>query len=419
MSVWSYAAPFRRLAEILDFCAVYFATLWGRCAVLSFPILGIALLLRKLVWKRGPFIKGAVWAVFVSAPFLGKLRVFYESRACLPLILWQSWCSGYWPVRYGYLLGIAVGVILSYRRRAKLRRILRGLPSEEIDGQRIFLCDAEVSPFATGLLFPKIVIPKIAWEHLNKSDLQTIVLHERTHIRLGHLWIFFLWDVLCSLLWVNPFLRFCAGKLREDMEHICDAVTIRQSGRDALSYGRALLESLTLFQEKTFSPAAFAGGTAFDETKERFRRVRDYRPYSRRNAAAICVCMIALSFAVLSAIQKLSLPRYTELSGFTVYQVSHDTEFVTVYQTDSDGGFPLIFDGNGAKIDVRAFRALLPDEAPKDGLYGILWGGFLKVPGIGGAMNAVYFDSPSDGAAVSVEFFDVNDLLYVQLIKLL
>ena len=256
-------------------------------------------------------------------------------------------------------------------------------------------------------------------EQLNENDLKTIILHERTHIRLCHLWIFFLWDVLCSLLWVNPFLRFCAGKLREDMEHICDAVTIRASGRDALSYGRALLKSLTLFREKTLFPAAFAGGTAFSETKERLHRVRDYRPYSRRNAAAICVCTIALSFAVLSTIQKLSLPRYTELSGFTVYQVSHDTEFVTVYQTDSDDGFPLICDGDGAKIDVRAFRALLPDDAPQDGLYGILWGGFLKVPGIGGGMNAVYFDTPLDGNAVSVEFFDVNDLLYVKLVKLL
>ena len=169
MSVWSYAAPFRRLAEVLDFCAVYFTTLWGRRAVLSFPILGIALLLRKLVWKRGSFIKGTVWAVFVSAPFLGKLRVFYENRACLPLILWQSWCSGSWPVRYGYLLGIAISVIVSYRRRAKLRRILRGLPSEEMDGQRIFLCDAAVSPFATGLLFPKIVIPVTALEQLNEA----------------------------------------------------------------------------------------------------------------------------------------------------------------------------------------------------------------------------------------------------------
>ena len=256
---------------------------------------------------------------------------------------------------------------------------------------------------------------------MDGNDLKTIILHERTHIRLGHLWIFFLWDALRSLLWVNPFLRFCAGKLRQDMEHICDAVTIRASGQDAMSYGRTLLKSLTLFREKAAFPAAFAGGTAFHETKERLRRVRDYRPYSRRNAAAICVCTIALSFAVLTAIQKLSLPRYTELSGFTVYQVNYDTEFVTVYQTGSNDGLPLIFDGNGAEaeIDAQAFRALLPDNTPKDGLYGILWGGFLKVPGIGGAMNAVYFDNPSDGAAVSVEFFDVNDLLYVKLIKLL
>ena len=419
MNVWSYAAPLRRTLEVFDFCAVYFVTLWGRCAALSVPLLALVLLLRKLIWRRGAFVKGAVWTAFVPALFLGKLRVFYENRVFLPLIRWQSWCSGYWFLRYGYLLGIAVSITLLRRRRAKLRRMLRGLPSAELGGQRIFLCDAEVSPFAAGLLFPKIVIPKTAWERLDKSDLQTIILHERTHIRLGHLWIFCSWDVLSALLWINPFLRLCAAKLREDMEHICDAVTIHASGRDAVSYGRVILKSMTLLRPEAALPVMFADNTAFHEAKERLRRVRDYRPHSRCYTLVICVCMIALLFASLNAVQTLSLPRYTELTGFTVYQVNHDTEFLTVYQSDSNDGFPLVCDGENAEIDAQALRTLLPDNAPRDRLYGILWGGFLKVPGIGGAMNVVYFDGLPENGVIFAEFDDVNELFYVKLMKLL
>ena len=418
MTFCSYSSHLYRLAEIFDFCAVYFVTLLGRCAAFSLLTLGGVLALRQAVRKNAPFAKGALWTAFLPILFLGKLRVYYQSRLFLPLILWQSWCSAYWWIRYGYLLGIAVSFSAPLRRRAKLGGILRHMESVKMDGQRIYLCDAPVSPFAAGILFPKIILPKAAWKRLAREDLRLILLHEQTHIRLGHLWYFLLWDTLCALLWVNPLLRLSTPMLREDMEHICDAVAIRKSGRDAAAYGRVILKSLALLKEEAaYLPAAFSGERAFDQAKRRFCMIRDYRPYSQLRAAALALCAMAALFASLILIQSNSMPPYTELTGFIIYQIRQDVAFVTMYQSDENDLLPLSWDGDRAEIDNRAFRALLPENAPTDGLYGILWGGFLKVPGIGGALNAVYFDGVSSDEITSAAFCNVNDLFCVRLMK--
>ena len=317
MSFWSYCAPLRLTFSMIDCCAVYFMTLLGRCAVFSLPVLGIILLLRKTVLRRSTFAKGAVWAVMLPVLLVGRLGVYYSgSKLYLPLLLWQSWCSGYWWVRYGYLAGVIVGLAVMIYRRRKLHRLLRGLPTERIHGQTVYLSPLTVSPFTAGVLHPKIVLPTLAREQLDESELRTVLLHERTHIRLGHLWCFSIWEVLCALLWVNPFLRLVMPKLKEDMEQICDAVTIQRRGGDALAYGSVLLKSMALLRDTSVSlPIAFAGEKDFADAKRRMRRVRDYRPYSRRRVRALAASTVCLLLLTILTIRSVSLPRCTELTG--------------------------------------------------------------------------------------------------------
>ena len=418
MNFWSYCAPLRVTFSMLDFCAVYFMTLLGRCALFSLPVLGIILLLRKTALRRSTFAKGAVWAAMLPVLLVGRLSVYYSgSKLYLPLLLWQSWCSGYWWVRYGYLVGVIASLAVMVHRRRKLHRMLRGLPTETIDGQTVYLCPLTVSPFTAGVRRPKIVLPTLAREQLSESELRTVLLHEQTHIRLGHLWCFSLWEVLCALLWVNPPLRLAMPKLKEDMEQICDAVTIQRRGGDALAYGGVILKSMALLRDTSVSlPVAFAGEKDFTDAKRRIRQVRDYRPYSCRRVrvlAASTVCL--LLFAVL-AIHGVSLPRYTNLTGFTILHVSEDVHFTTVYESETDEP-PLTLCGDGAEVDCAAFHSLLPEDAPQDGYYYIMWGGFMKLPDIGGALNSIWVDAGAEGSTARVEFRDINGQFYVKLAK--
>ena len=419
MSVWSYCAPLRLVVSFLDFCAVYFATLLGRCAALSAPALGLVLLLRNTVWRQSTFARGAAWAGLLPVLFLGKLDVYYKSRVFLPFFLWQSWCGGYWWVRWAYLAGVGVSLALLIRRRVRLRRALRGLPSEHIGAQRVYLCDMPVSPFTAGLVFPKIVIPEIARRQLDESELQTVLLHERTHIRHAHLWYFFAWDVLCALLWVNPLLRLATPALKTDMERICDAETIRRSGRGAVFYGRVLLKSMALLRVAPPYPSAgFAGESDFADARERVSRVRNYRPYPRGHAAVSAALTLCFLLAAALAAHQASLPRYIELTGFTVFRIDNDVEFVKVYDTEADEPPPLtVLDHNAVAVDNAALRALLPAGGPEDASYYIMWGGFLKLPGLGGALNSVYVGALSNGAVTTAAFDDVNEMLYIKLAK--
>ncbi|MBO4914993.1 MAG: M56 family metallopeptidase [Oscillospiraceae bacterium] len=418
MSFWSYCAPLRLTLSMIDFCAVYFMTLLGRCAMVSLPVLGVILLLRKTALRRSTFAKGAVWAIMLPVLLVGRLSVYYSgSKLYLPLLLWQSWCSGYWWVRYGYLAGVIVGLAVMIYRRRKLHRLLRGLPTERIDGQTVYLSPLTVSPFTAGILHPKIVLPTLAREQLDDSELRTVLLHERTHIRLGHLWYFSLWEVLCALLWVNPFLRLVMPKLKEDMEQVCDAVTIQRRGGDALAYGGVLLKSMTLLRDTSVSlPIAFAGEKDFADAKRRMRRVRDYRPYSQRRVRALAVSTACLLLLAVLTIHGISLPRYTNLTGFSILHVSEDIRFTTVYESETEEP-PLTLNGDVAELDCIAFRSLLPDDAPQDGYYYIMWDGFMKLPGIGGALNSIWVDAGAEGSTASVAFQDINDQFYVKLAK--
>lgn len=417
MNFWSYCAPLRLTLSMLDFCTVYFMTLLGRCAIFSLPLLAFILLLRWVL-RRSTFAKGAVWAAMLPVLLVGRLSVYYSgSKLYLPLLLWQSWCSGYWWVRYGYLAGVAVSLAVMIHRRRKLHRMLRGLPTEEIDGQTVYLCPLAVSPFTAGVLRPKIVLPTLAQEQLNESELRTILLHEQTHIRLGHLWCFSLWEVLCALLWVNPLLRLAMPKLKEDMEQICDAVTIRHDGGDALAYGGVILKSMALLRDTSVTlPVAFAGEKDFADAKRRIRQVRDYRPYSRRRVRALAASTACLLLLAVLAIHGVSLPRYTNLTGFTILHVSEDVHFTTIYESETEEP-PLTLCGDVAEVDCAAFHALLPEDAPQDGCYYIMWGGFMKLPGIGGALNSIWVDAGAEGSTARVAFQDINDQFYVKLAK--
>ena len=118
----------------------------------------------------------------------------------------------------------------------------------------------------------------------------------------------------------------------------------------------------------------------------------------------------------MPVIGSVSLPRCTDLTGFTILHVSEDIHFTTIYESETEGP-PLTLKGDVAEVDCAALRELLPEDALRDGSYYILWGGFMKVPGIGGALNAIWIDASAKGPTASAEFQDVNDLFYVKLAK--
>lgn len=195
---------FLRFLNLLEDLAVYFSIQLGYCVLLSFPVLILVLLLRGSVLRKCIFLKGMVWAVFFVIPFSGKLTLFYDGRWMPGVFLWwNDLCMVCRPVRYAYMLGMAVSAGMMTGSRGRLYRRLRRLNRRFVCGQEILIGEKAATPFASGLFHGKIVVPRVMLEDFREEDLELLLLHENTHIRLGHLWYFF-YGMCCG---------YCCGRI--------------------------------------------------------------------------------------------------------------------------------------------------------------------------------------------------------------
>ena len=324
----------------------------------------------------------------------GRLKLFYETRIGVRGFLW--WAD--WNYRHTWAGGIYFLVMMLYGgfliyRRWRLMRAVKGL---ERMRENIYICGRTVTPFAAGLFFPKIVVPGVMIAEYDREDLETILFHEKMHIRLGHLWCLFAWDVLRVLFWPNFFLTLCAGELKADLEEMCDRVTIQRSGRSACEYGLLLLKCIRLLcsakqGREPADTAAFAGETtgSCEEIRRRILKIADFSRYKTRNVIFVFLAGVLLLTGGFLGIHRNSYARYTQLESITIFD---DTGAHVILEDSEKLRRAVTFDEE--KVTVRTaemFDLLEESGAQTEGIY-ILFGGFMKQPGVGGGGDIVYAD---------------------------
>ena len=184
---------FESFRWFFDQCSAYFLIQRGRCVLFSFLALGLVLVLRHSILKEKIFLKGLLWSIFLLVPFVGKLELFYNNTLMCRLFLWWNNCCIEYPaIRYGYLLGVMISGALIFRQHRKLHRQINSMEQRIIDGKKVYISEMPVTPFTIGVLRSKIVVPKVMKDTFETEELQAVLLHERTHIRLGHLWFYLL-----------------------------------------------------------------------------------------------------------------------------------------------------------------------------------------------------------------------------------
>lgn len=216
--------------SFFNICAAYYVIQLVRCVLLSFVVFALVLTLRRTALKNKVFLKGALWSLFIPVLFVGKMKFFYENRIGVKFFSWLTeMCMNHIWICWLYLCGVSVYAVLLFYRRRKLKKMVTGMEKRKVDGTVIYVTKIPVTPSTVGAFRPKIVMPEAILKGYNGKEFQTILLHEKTHIRLGHLLFYVLWDILRVLLWLNPFLAVGTKYFREDMEEICDWVTIKRS----------------------------------------------------------------------------------------------------------------------------------------------------------------------------------------------
>lgn len=409
-----------QFSGVIDFCVVYFTTQLVRCVAFSFVLMGIVMLLRRLLFSKQVFIKGMLWSLFLCIPFLGKLKLFYENET----VVMKTWQITYVTMKYIwvdriYMAGILVTALYLLGKRLYLRKIVAGMEQSVFEHVKIYVTDMNITPFTSGLLVPKIILPRTMLESYSKDELRAIVLHEQTHVRLGHLWYGFVWDILQCLLWVNPFFSVCRKYLWADLEDICDRVCIQKSGRTAHEYGLVLLKSLKLLsdgQDNIPTTATYAGEKEFADMKRRMGEIASFRPYKKRLCAFMAVSTFMAIAAVLFVIHTNSYARYSESNDIMIG--NYDGE-PTVVSTDTEELSSMIsYDDSYVYVDREAFEAFLYRNSANGDIY-IVFGGYYKLPGLGGMAEGCVYERGSTDKVVKIPYESIMNHWGHKLCKLL
>ncbi len=410
----------RQLVGLINFCTVYYTTQLVRCAAFSFVLIGLVMLLRKTLFSKRTFLRGMSWALFLVIPFLGRLKLFYENEAVLK-VTWRitavtaSWL---WVDRI-YMVGILVAAICIFGKWFCLQRNVAKMEKVVFENIRIYVTDMNITPFTVGLLKPKIVLPKVMVDSYSAEELKAIVQHEKTHIRLGHLWLGFAWDILRCLLWINPFLTVFQKHLRADMEDICDRVCIQNSKRTAYEYGLVLLKSLKLLrsgQEDVPYGATYAGEKGFADMKRRMEKIAGFCPYRKwlcRSMAAVGFLGIAV---ILMAVHTHSYARCNENMDILVGKYDGKNEIVS---SDTEALSRMIsYDDEFVYVEREAFEKFLIENNAQGDIC-IVFGGFYKLPGLGGIGEICFYEWDSEDAVVRIPYESIRGNWYVELLKML
>lgn len=421
--------------RFFDYAGCYAMLKLARTIVVSTLLMCLILLLRKL-WERcggrkspaaGLYGRAYLWLVLVPVPFMGALKLSTEHfhlRNRLYIMLYECVTTHAMIARL-YFLGMAVMAAIVFIRKRKLCVWVRKLPvcerilhvsGKQMTGVQIRTTPLCITPFTTGLFKHTIVLPEYILREFDDEEIETVLRHEYCHIRRGHLFVYALLEWFRILWYVNPLVHFCAKQVKNDLELICDHEVIQMNGYDPECYGMTLLKSMIFLQsgqeqwelaqdlaEKYSEDSekrvpAFIREQSFTVMKKRMRSISGYRKYPERQRRILYATAGGVLFSLFFFVHMASYPAYTPYGDYALYSIdgkqrilSENEEFNMAVKRKDDG----------LLIDNRKVKELLGSaEIYNDkGEYWIYYGGYMKMPGIGGGGDVLYYsaaDVPED-----------------------
>jgi HEAT repeat protein/beta-lactamase regulating signal transducer with metallopeptidase domain len=187
--------------------------------------------------------------------------------------------------------------------RLRVTRPVRLLESMRVDVPAVF-----------GWLRPVILVPTSALTGLTPQQLEVLLAHELAHVRRHDYLMNLAQAVIETLLFYHPAVWWVSSRVREEREHCCDDVVVREWA-DAHLYASALLGMETLRSAPPPSRLALAAsGTGGSSLLHRVRRlvadpaaelrtrtaVTELFPRSSAGVIAVTVALLATGGAQLA-----------------------------------------------------------------------------------------------------------------------
>ena len=184
-----------------------------------------------------------------------------------------------------YIWVAGVLILVSYAVFSYIRLRIRVKGSTPYQ-KNVYLTEKISSPFALGIINPKIYIPVL----MDEDDIPYVIAHENAHICRRDHWWKPMGFILFSLHWFNPAIWFGYILFCKDIELACDEKVVKDfAPEERADYSQALLNCSVDQSAITACPLAFGEGNV----KRRVKTVLSYKkPAFWIVALAIIVCAI-------------------------------------------------------------------------------------------------------------------------------
>ena len=166
-----------------------------------------------------------------------------------------------WIVGAPALLGTVILGLAGTHRLRRRSRLLEDEPPSRISVRlardlglgpiEVRVSDRIVSPTVVGIVWPAILLPKVALRQWRADQLSMVLLHELWHVRRRDNVVNLVQRLIESVLFFHPVVWWISGWARADREYCCDSAVLRQTSQP-IAYAEIL--------------AALAGG---DRVRER------------------------------------------------------------------------------------------------------------------------------------------------------
>ena len=201
-------------------------------------------------WRRGILLLSLTSVFVLPLPSLAEWLGGYGSLSAVTgyyqsVLLTEVVPDGngaVWTDRAGtfflaaYLTG---GLLCLFRVLLKLASLIVLVfqsESAELNGCKVKLIRSAAGPFS---FFGWIFIPKENWD---TEEMGNVLSHEQAHVKQYHSIDVLLSEIVCSVLWLNPFSWLLKREVKDNLEYLADRKVL-ESGADRKAYQYHLLRT--------------------------------------------------------------------------------------------------------------------------------------------------------------------------------
>lgn len=407
----------RNLISYMDAANRYLTFKIARTVLISTVLMLMILLVRKILdgakdaenSLKKLYFRACLWTFLLPVPFLGALKISEESyhwRNYIYVFVYKYVTMSPIP-GWIYMAGMFLTALWFVIRRLRLGHCLKQFKVcdeyEIRDRQErivrrtcIRINPMPMTPFTTGIFRHTIVLPEYIVRDFSKSEVEKVLKHEYNHIKRGHLIWYAVIEFFRVIWFINPLVHICAAMVKDDLEMICDNVTIRTNDYAPGNYGMLLIKSMKYIEKKPEKQGAgkatpaFAAERSFRVMKKRIRMIAGYREHPNVFCKAIYGVAVLGVLAVFILGRQLSYPSYTPYEGFSLYRYDGKQ---AVFQDEPEFDSAVTMTDSGLSVNNNKVKKMLEEDETicEAESYWIYYGGYMKMPGIGGGGNVVAY----------------------------